>query len=108
MKQMEQDEHEQENARCSLEEIEPVSGVAVSQYIRPSFGRNNDAIDRMEKQRQKDAEYLDQQQKRDVVNILYRFHETRLAVHRLGIREHMHEKEQPERNDARDLVQLSQ
>ena len=42
------------------------------------------------------------------MDLFYRFIKTRVAVHRFRVREHMNEEKHTQRNDARDLVQLSQ
>jgi hypothetical protein len=62
----------------------------------------------MEQQRNENSKDLQKQEIRNVVDILDRFFECRLAVDGFRIREHMHEKEKPQRDDARQLVQLSQ
>ena len=105
---VEQQKEKKENAGRPLENVKPVASVTVAQRIWLRFRRNYYAIDRVKKQRQKYAEDLDQQQKRDIMNFLYRFIKARLAVHRLCVREHVHEEKDTKRNDACDLVQFSQ
>lgn len=60
----------------------------------------------MKQERNENAEDLDQKQIRNIVDLLNCLFECRLAVHRFRIREHVHEEEKPERNDAGDLVKF--
>ena len=62
----------------------------------------------MEQQRKKDAEYLNEQQIRRVVDIFDVLVENSRAVQSCGIRIQMYEVEKPERHDAGQLVEFSQ
>src|SRR6185503_1780488 len=105
---MKEYESKKENSRRPLQKVEPVMFVVVGDDVRFRFRRDDHAVDRMKKQREKNAEDLKKQEVRNIVDILHRFFKCRLAIHRLRIREHMHEKKQAERDYARQLVKLTQ
>ena len=62
----------------------------------------------MKKQRDKDAEDLDEDQIRHVVNVLDVFVKALRTVHRRGVRVHVHEEKDAEWYDAGQLVQLAE
>jgi hypothetical protein len=62
----------------------------------------------MKKQRDKDAEDLEEDEIRHVVNVLDVFVKAPRSVHRRGVRVHVHEEKSAEWYDARQLVQLAE
>lgn len=104
MQEMKQDKDEQKHTRYSLKKIQPISFVAVIQDIASRFRRDKNPVNGMIQKRQKNAENLYEQQKRQMMYVGDRFIKDLIAVHRLGVREHMGEKEKSERNDAGQLV----
>ena len=105
---MEKDKEKQENSRGALENIKPIASVTVISDVRFRFRRNDYSINRVENQRQKYAENLDEKQVRNVMNVLHGIVKYFVAAHRLGICEHMSEKKQSQRHDAGNLVQFSE
>lgn len=76
--------------------------------IYPCLARYDNAVHRVIKQRHKNAEDLYEQQIRHVVNVLYVFIEYTSAAHCGRVRVNVNEVKDTERNDSRDLMQLSQ
>jgi hypothetical protein len=62
----------------------------------------------MKEQRNENAEYLNEKQVRNIVNILDVFIENAGSVHRGRVGIHVHQKKNAERHNARKLVQFSQ
>ena len=60
----------------------------------------------MKQQRQENAENLDEQQIRDMMNVGNRVVENFVAAHRLRVRKHVHEKKRAQRHNARQLMQF--
>ncbi len=105
---MEQYEKEEKNSRRPLEHVEPIPPVTIARDVWFRLGRDQNAVNRMKQQRQEDAEDLDQQQERYIVDVLNGLYKARLTVQRFRVGEHVDKKEQSERNDARQLMQLAQ
>ena len=62
----------------------------------------------MKEKRDEYAEDLDENQIRKIVDVENMFVEALRAVHRRGVRVHVDQKENAERNDACQLMQLSE
>jgi N-glycosylase/DNA lyase len=62
----------------------------------------------MKEQWNENAEYLNEQQVRDIVNVLDMFIENTGAVHHGRVGVHVHQEKNAERYDARKLVQFAQ
>ena len=76
--------------------------------VRPRLGRDDDAVDRMKQQRQKNSKYLNKQEIWNVVNILDVLIENPRSTHRGRVRVHVNEEKDPERNDSGQLMQFAQ
>jgi len=105
---MKKQEEKQKNARTPLKNVKPIAGVTITESVRSRFGRNDNSVDRMKYKRNKDPEDLDEQQIRDVVNILDMLVKNARAIYCGRIRVYVNEKKETERDDARKLVQFSQ
>lgn len=104
---MKQKEEEQKYTCRSLKNVKPVAAIAVIEHIRLGLGRDHDAVDRMENQRQKYPEDLNKQQIRHIMNGLDMLVKNPCTIHRGRISEHVYEKEHAQRHNTRELVQLS-
>ena len=56
---MKKEKEEQENTRQPLKEVEPISGIAVTEHIWLGLGRDHDAVYRVEQKRNKNPHDLD-------------------------------------------------
>lgn len=108
MQEMEKQEHEEEDPRNPLEHVKPVSTVTVLRNVVPSFPCDKQTVNGVVGERKKDSEDLDQQKKRQMMNIGDRIIKNLGAVHRLRVGEHMNREKDPQRHDACDLVKFPQ
>ena len=100
----EQKEEEKERPGDPLEKVEPVSPVPVIPDIRPRLARNYDPVNAVKQQRHEDAEDLQKDQIRHVVDVAHVLVEHGRAVHRGRVRVHVNEKENAERDDPGQLM----
>lgn len=105
---MKKKKEEQKNARRALEKVKPVARVAVAENVVARFNGDENAVNRMKQERHENAENLDKNQIRHIVNVLYVLVKARRAVHRRRVCVHMHKEKRAERDDARQLMQLAQ
>lgn len=105
---MKYQEEEKERAGYPLHEVKPISRITVTGHVRPRFSRDDDAVDRVIRERNKYAEYLYEEKIRDIVDILDVLIKNSRPAQRRRVRVHVNEKKHAERNNARQLVQLSQ
>ena len=90
-----------------MKKVKPIPCVAVAADVQLCFRRNDHAVDGMKKQRQEDTKYLNEEKIRKIVKVLHGLFKRSFAIYRFRIREHMGEEKHAQRNDARDLMQLT-
>src|SRR5262249_52320103 len=105
---MKDQKEEKKYAGDPLKQIKPVSCKAILESIRSRLAGDDDAVDRVKRERYEDTQYLDEQEIWNIVDVLHMVVENFRSAHRGRIRIHVHEKKHTERDNARQLVQLSQ
>lgn len=105
---MEQQEEEKKSARDPLKKVEPVPCIRIGEHIDLCLARDQHTVDRVIGKRQENAENLDKQEKRDVVNVLYVIIKDLRAVHRRYVRIDVYEVEHAKRHDSRNLMEFTE
>jgi hypothetical protein len=75
-----------------LKDVEPVSSVTVINGIRLCLGRNDDAVDRVKHQGNENAEDLDKDQVRYVMNVLNVFVKYSRSIESRRVSVNVHEE----------------
>src|SRR3954453_19235186 len=105
---MKQQKEEKESTGNCPGQIKPIPRVSILSNVESCLTRYYDAVNRMIDQRKKYPEYLNEKQIGHVMDVLYMLVEHRRSTHCGRISVNVNEVKNAQRNDACDLVQLSQ